>query len=278
MKQSSQILSYRVIKKASKKLFLSVESRRGAVSYARPVSPPRSSNRTCGFPASGFPTGFMTGSRRGVRIAAQMRVQHTECAEHHASADMPAAVRRQLVAPDEKASHVVMQMRHDHSVGGVVGPRAEVAAPSPQQAVQRAAHLIPCAHVPRYEDCAHLVLQTLHALLRRTGPRVPSAGLPEAVRAEAVTQEVEPFLPCIAQAGFRPVPAQPKTCHHAIRPRHGLGRMSTAENDEVVRIVDDMRLPSLAPAALTPVFQEAVHVEVGDQRTDNATLGGATLT
>jgi len=37
-----------------------VESRRGAVSREQPVSPPRSSNRTCGFPASGFPTGFTT--------------------------------------------------------------------------------------------------------------------------------------------------------------------------------------------------------------------------
>ncbi len=38
-----------------------VESRRGAVAWAirhRSVSPPRSSNRTCGFPASGSPTGF----------------------------------------------------------------------------------------------------------------------------------------------------------------------------------------------------------------------------
>ncbi len=38
-----------------------VESRRGAVAWAvrhRPVSPPRSSNRTCGFPASGSATGF----------------------------------------------------------------------------------------------------------------------------------------------------------------------------------------------------------------------------
>ena len=36
-----------------------VESRRGAVAWAcrhRSVSPPRSSNWTCGFPASGFPT------------------------------------------------------------------------------------------------------------------------------------------------------------------------------------------------------------------------------
>ena len=39
----------------------------GAVAWAirhRPVSHPRSSNRTCGFPASGFPTGFIVGIRR----------------------------------------------------------------------------------------------------------------------------------------------------------------------------------------------------------------------
>jgi hypothetical protein len=41
-----------------------VESRRGAVSREQPVSPPRSSNRTCGFPASGFPTGFTTAHDR----------------------------------------------------------------------------------------------------------------------------------------------------------------------------------------------------------------------
>ena len=41
--------------------FLAVESRTGAVAWAmrqHPVSRPRSSNRTCGLPASGFPTGF----------------------------------------------------------------------------------------------------------------------------------------------------------------------------------------------------------------------------
>ena len=40
----------------------SVESRMGAVAWAmrqRSVSHPRSSNRTCGFPASGSPTGFV---------------------------------------------------------------------------------------------------------------------------------------------------------------------------------------------------------------------------
>jgi len=43
-----------------------VESRMGAgtgASRRRPVSHPRSSNRTCGFAASGFPTGFIADSR-----------------------------------------------------------------------------------------------------------------------------------------------------------------------------------------------------------------------
>src|SRR6266702_2305802 len=40
-----------------------VEPRMGASTDAkrRSVSHPRSSNRTCGFPASGFPTGFIVG-------------------------------------------------------------------------------------------------------------------------------------------------------------------------------------------------------------------------
>src|SRR6266478_10013902 len=61
----------------------SVESRMGAVAWAmrqRSVSHPRSSNRTCGFPASGSPTGFTVrhtarGTKVGVRGAAR-RVPH----------------------------------------------------------------------------------------------------------------------------------------------------------------------------------------------------------
>src|SRR5207245_3616048 len=42
-----------------RKLTAVVESRMSAVTVCRPVYHPRSSNRTCGFPASGFPTGFI---------------------------------------------------------------------------------------------------------------------------------------------------------------------------------------------------------------------------
>src|SRR5258705_13044920 len=49
-----------------------VESRLGASTDAerRPVSQPRSSNRTCRFPASGFPTGFTADSRTSPPVVA----------------------------------------------------------------------------------------------------------------------------------------------------------------------------------------------------------------
>ena len=47
----------------------------------RPVSHPRSSNRTCGLPASGFPTGFTADSRTGLQLGST-NLQYSEFAEH----------------------------------------------------------------------------------------------------------------------------------------------------------------------------------------------------
>ena len=85
-----------------------VESRRGAVSLARPVSPPRSSNRTCGFPASGFPTGFTTYSRHGVFPPQVSQSRHTKLAEHRFHAERPDASRGHLMTPDQEVSHTVI--------------------------------------------------------------------------------------------------------------------------------------------------------------------------
>ena len=54
---------------SSAKINGTVESRMGAVAWAmwqRAVSHPRSSNRTCGFPASGSPTGFTARHTEGI--------------------------------------------------------------------------------------------------------------------------------------------------------------------------------------------------------------------
>src|SRR3974390_1731146 len=59
----------------------------------RPVSHPRSSNRTCGFPASGFPTGFTA------RLTNEGSLGHLEATrlrvpKHHFVAEVTGATRR----------------------------------------------------------------------------------------------------------------------------------------------------------------------------------------
>jgi hypothetical protein len=66
-----------------------------------PVSLPRSSNRTCGFPASGFPTDFMAGPRRRLlrlRPAIELPLKAADifrrCKAHRQSPSIPDLLRR----------------------------------------------------------------------------------------------------------------------------------------------------------------------------------------
>src|SRR3954453_8197736 len=77
-----------------------VESRTGAVAWAmrqRSVSRPRSSNRTCGFPASGFPTGFTAQHTAARRVRCVLPKQW-------AMADAPSSTDRRPSSPQGKAS------------------------------------------------------------------------------------------------------------------------------------------------------------------------------
>jgi hypothetical protein len=77
-----------------------VESRTGAVAWAmrqRSVSRPRSSNRTCGFPASGFPTGFSPRHTAGPRVRCVLPKQWV-------MADAPSNTDRHPSSPQVRAS------------------------------------------------------------------------------------------------------------------------------------------------------------------------------
>jgi hypothetical protein len=54
--------------------------------------------------------------------------------------------------------------------------------------------------------------------------------------------------------------------------RQRLGRTTAAEDDEVVGVGDNMGTESFAASAETPVLQEPVHVDVGEQRAGDPTL------
>jgi hypothetical protein len=63
--------------------------------------------------------------------------------------------------------------------------------------------------------------------------------------------------------GLHLVERQPELRHHRRCPRQGLSRVSLAEDNEVIGIVDDVRTERLATAAVSPMLEEAVHVDVG---------------
>ena len=104
----------------------SVESRLGAGADAerRPVSQPRSSNRTCGFPASGFPTGFIVNSR--TRAHWPLQADHAQRAKHHFLGELASAVRRHLVTPSQKLPHLVIGVLINRPVRLAPSPAVEI--------------------------------------------------------------------------------------------------------------------------------------------------------
>src|SRR5262245_40002239 len=92
------------------------------------------------------------------------------------------------------------------------------------------------------------------------------------MRSERVAQEVEALLPSILQRSLGFVEYQPEPRHRSPRPRQGLGRISTTEDDEVVGIRDDVRSERLPAPGQPPILQEPVHVDVGEQWARDAAL------
>src|SRR6185312_2250832 len=118
--------------------------------------------------------------------------------------------------------------------------------------------------------------EPLDAFPRRARPQVPMTILPISVWSERISEEVEALVPGVPDRGLRLVEHKPQPCHHLPRPRQSLGRVSTAEDNEVIGIRDYPAPKGLVPFRPSPVLQKAVHVDVGQRRAENPTLWGAT--
>jgi hypothetical protein len=131
-----------------------VESRKGAVAWAkwhRPVSLPRSSNRTCGFPASGFPSGFIARPTawRGVHSS---ELPHAELREDGAPRECQRTGVLHLVPPDEEVPDTVDDVMVDFLIGRRQRAIAEVGGPAGQEAVHLGA--TPCKSFSGRLGCA----------------------------------------------------------------------------------------------------------------------------
>src|ERR1700692_2948762 len=95
----------------------------------RPVSHPRSSNRTCGFPASGFPTGFV------VRRTSVVQCQNPKPPEDQITREAFDSTTRHLVPPSEEVSDAFAVIMVNRSVCPAACAMAEVGRPTAQKTV-----------------------------------------------------------------------------------------------------------------------------------------------
>src|SRR3954453_1850068 len=186
-------------------------------------------------------------------------------------------MRWHLVTPDQEASDTLEDVLVNRLIGSLTRTVVEIQAPASQQSVQLSADFCPRCLISWTQDLANLVLDALHTLLRWARAQVPPAISRKVVRSKRISKKVEPLVPSVPDRGLCLVQRQPQPVHHLSRPRLGLFRMFAAENDEVIGIGDDMGSIGCVPSALSPVLQEAVHVEVGQHWANHSSHNGAKL-
>jgi hypothetical protein len=116
----------------------------------RPASHPRSSNRTCRFPASGFPTGFVADSRAGL-TQRSLEPEHSQLSVDLLPRKLSGALRGHLVPPSQKMPHTFLHMLIEHFVSLGRASEAEVRFPASQFLVQPIPHFFPRPHIAGLE-------------------------------------------------------------------------------------------------------------------------------
>jgi len=94
--------------------------------------------------------------------------------------------------------------------------------------------------------------------------------LPKTMRPERVSEKVKPLCTTPLDAGLRFVQRESNPGHHTPRPIQCLGRTTATENHEIIGIVDNLGMENLTPSGDPPVLQKTVHIQVGEQGTDDS--------
>ena len=136
-----------------------VESRTGAVPRERSVSHPRSSNWTCGFPASSFPTGLI------VRPTAVIQRQNSKTPEDQVTRESLGPAAGHLMPPTEEMSDAFADVVINGPVCPVACSITEIGRPTAQQTVQLVAHICPWLHVAWHQNIIDLRLHPLDTFL-----------------------------------------------------------------------------------------------------------------
>src|SRR5665647_257049 len=203
--------------------------------------------------------------------------QYPEFTKHRSIRETAGAARRHLVTPSQEVNNALIDVVISRPIRRQSSPVTEVARPAPQQGVQSIPHHRPGTDIAGVQDGSHLLLQTGEALPGWTRTQIPVAVLTKAMRPKGIAQKVKMLLSGPSDAGLSLVQGQTQTGHYLSGPGQGFPGSVTTQDDKVIRIGDHTGFQLFSHPAQPPVFQEAVQVQVGQQRTDYPTLGSAAL-
>src|ERR1700687_6245557 len=90
------------------------------------------------------------------------------------------------------------------------------------------------------------------------------------MRPEGVSQKVKPLCACLLDAGLRFVQRESHPGHHTPRPIQCLCCASAAEDHKIIGVGYNLGSENLTPSGDPPVFQKTVHIQIGEQGTDDS--------
>jgi len=139
-------------------------------------------NRTCRFPASGFPTDFATGSRR-LTNAIPLKTYDPQLPRHHFGWETSGtATPGGLLASPQKVPHAIIDVGIDLPVCFAQAAVGKVLFPAPQFCVELVAHFLPRLHLARLQQIVYPLLEFADGLLGRLRRRVPPPIFPIPLR------------------------------------------------------------------------------------------------
>src|SRR4051794_4049662 len=174
------------------------------------------------------------------------------------------------MAPRQKVPYALVDVVVDSPIGQQPGPVTEVRRPPSQSLIESIADLFPSPDIARPQEISHLLLNSLHTLLRRTRSQIPVTIFPIVLRAERIPEKVKPLCTSFPDLRFRFVQSEANPSHDAPRPFQCLSRMSATEDHEIIRVIHHSGLKYFTPPGHPPVLQKTVHVQVREHGTGDS--------
>lgn len=114
------------------------------------------------------------------------------------------------MAPRQEVPHALIDVTINRPIRQQPGSVTEVRRPPSQSLIEAIANLFPVPDVARPQEISHVLLNSQHALLRRTRTQIPVTIFAIAMRPERIPEKVKPLGAGFPELRLRFVQSQAK--------------------------------------------------------------------